>query len=206
MGAQIGRYEIKHKLGEGATSIVYLADDPQHKREVAIKVIYPHVLKDRERGLMYRHLLMNEASLAGKLDHPSIVQIFEAVLADEQSYIVMEYVPGGTLEAFCSPEHLLPIETLVEIVFKCTRALQYAQQLGITHRDIKPANILLAQPGNVSGDIKISDFGAAISLDNERTQVSAVGSPAFMSPNRCGSFRSTTRPTSIRSASSCTSC
>jgi len=181
----IGRYEIKGRLGEGATSIVYLGYDPEHERDVAIKVIYPHVLKDRERGLMYRHLLMNEASLAGKLDHPSIVQIHEAVLHDEeQSYIVMEYVAGGTLEAFCSPEHLMPVETLVEVIFKCTRALQYAQRLGITHRDIKPANILLVQPGNISGDIKVSDFGAAITPDNDQTQVSAVGSPAYMSPEQ----------------------
>lgn len=182
---KIGRYEVRGKLGEGATSIVYLGYDPEKDREVAIKVIYPHVLKDRERGLMYRHLLMNEASLAGKLDHPSIVQIHEAVLSDdEQSYIVMEYVAGGTLEAFCSPEHLMPVETLVEVIFKCTRALQYAQRLGITHRDIKPANILLVQAGNLSGDIKVSDFGAAITPDNDQTQVSAVGSPAYMSPEQ----------------------
>ncbi|HTJ96888.1 MAG TPA: serine/threonine-protein kinase [Rhodocyclaceae bacterium] len=180
----IGRYEVKGKLGEGATSIVYLGFDPEHQREVAIKVIYPHVLKDRERGLMYRHLLMNEASLAGKMEHPSIVQIHEAVLDDDLSYIVMEYVRGGTLEQFCSAEALLPIETLVEVIFKCTRALQYAQRLGITHRDIKPANILLVQPGNISGDIKISDFGAAITPDNDQTQVSAVGSPAYMSPEQ----------------------
>lgn len=180
----IGRYEVISKLGEGATSIVYLGRDPEQDREVAIKVIYPHVLKDRERGMMYRHLLMNEASLAGKLHHPSIVEIYDAVIDDDQSYIVMEYVRGGTLEQFCSPENLLSIETLVEIIFKCTRALQHAQSLGITHRDIKPANILLVQPGNVSGDIKISDFGAAISMDNERTQVSAVGSPAYMSPEQ----------------------
>ena len=182
---KIGRYEVRGRLGEGATSIVYLGYDPERDREVAIKVIYPHVLKDHERGLMYRHLLMNEASLAGKLDHPSIVQIHEAVLDDEeQSYIVMEYVAGGTLEPFCSTDHLMPVETLVEVIFKCTRALQYAQRLGITHRDIKPANILLVQPGNISGDIKVSDFGAAITPDNDQTQVSAVGSPAYMSPEQ----------------------
>lgn len=181
---KIGRYEVKGKLGEGATSIVYLGYDPENQREVAIKAIYPHVLKDRERGLMYRHLLMNEASLAGKLKHPSIVEIYEAVIDDDLSYIVMEYVRGGTLEQFCSPENLLPVETLVEVIFKCTRALQYAQRLGITHRDIKPANILLVQPGNISGDIKVSDFGAAITPDNDQTQVSAVGSPAYMSPEQ----------------------
>lgn len=187
---RIGKYEIRRKLGEGATSTVYLGYDPFAAREVAIKVVFPEVLKDRERGRLYRHLLVNEASLAGKLAHPHIVQIFDAVLDEEQSYIVMEYVPGGTLEPFCSPGTLLPIDRVVEIVFKCTRALDYAQRLGITHRDIKPANILLARPGDIlqssGGDIKISDFGAAMMVggDQTQTQVSGVGSPAYMSPQQ----------------------
>jgi serine/threonine protein kinase len=190
---RIGKYEIRGRLGEGATSTVYLGYDPFANREVAVKVIFPEVLKDREKGKIYRHLLINEASLAGKLLHPHIVQIFDAVMAgegsDEQNYIVMEYVPGGTLEQFCRADNLLPVERLVEIIFKCTRALDYAFRMGITHRDIKPANILLAAAdtgAGGSGDIKISDFGAAIQSagDETRTQVSGVGSPAYMSPQQ----------------------
>lgn len=182
---RIGKYEIKDKLGEGATSTVYLGYDSFSGRNVAVKVIFPEVLKDREKGRLYRHLLVNEASLAGKLLHPHIVQIFDAVIDDDQSYIVMEYVPGGTLEQFCSPQNLLPLNRMVEMIFKCTRALEYANRLGITHRDIKPANILLAKTGN-TGDIKISDFGAALLAggDQARTQVSGVGSPAYMSPQQ----------------------
>ncbi len=187
---RVGKYEIRSKLGEGATSIVYLGYDPFAEREVAVKAIFPEVLRDKERGKLYRNLLMTEASLAGKLIHPHIVQIFDAVLAEDQSYIVMEYVKGGTLEPFCSPSTLLPVDRLVEIIFKCTRALDYAFRAGITHRDIKPANILLVNSGNsderVSGDIKISDFGAAMMNSGEqtRTQVSGVGSPAYMSPQQ----------------------
>jgi serine/threonine protein kinase len=187
---RIGKYEIRKKLGEGATSIVYLGYDPFAEREVAVKAIFPEVLRDKERGRLYRHLLMTEASLAGKLMHPHIVQIFDAVLDEEQSYIVMEYVSGGTLEPFCSPSTLLPVDRLVEIIFKCTRALDYAFRAGITHRDIKPANILLVSSGDNaernSGDIKISDFGAAMMTSGEqtRTQVSGVGSPAYMSPQQ----------------------
>jgi eukaryotic-like serine/threonine-protein kinase len=187
---RIGKYEIRRKLGEGATSEVYLGYDPFAAREVAVKVIFPEVLRDKEKGRLYRHLLVTEASLAGKLAHPHIVQIFDAVLDEEQSYIVMEYVPGGTLEPFCSPSTLLPVDRLVEIIFKCTRALDYAQRLGITHRDIKPANILLVRPGDIheksGGDIKISDFGAALMTGNEQTQtqVAGVGSPAYMSPQQ----------------------
>ena len=179
---RIGKYEVRGRLGEGATSTVWQAWDPFAQREVAIKVIHPEVLRDRERGRIFRHLLVNEASLAGKLVHPHIVQIFDAVMDEAQSYIVMEYVPGGTLEPFCTPDSLLPLDRLVEIVFKCTRALDYAYHLGITHRDIKPANILRA----AAGDIKISDFGAALFTSGEqtRTQVSGVGSPAYMSPQQ----------------------
>jgi len=187
---RIGKYEIRKKLGEGATSIVYLGFDPFAEREVAVKAIFPEVLRDRERGRLYRHLLMTEASLAGKLMHPHIVQIYDAVVAEDQSYIVMEYVKGGTLEPFCSPSTLLPVDRLVEIIFKCTRALDYAFRAGVTHRDIKPANILLVDPednaARSGGDIKISDFGAAMMTSDEqsRTQVSGVGSPAYMSPQQ----------------------
>jgi serine/threonine protein kinase len=186
----IGKYEIRKKLGEGATSIVYLGYDPFAEREVAVKAIFPEVLRDKERGKLYRNLLMTEASLAGKLMHPHIVQIFDAVLGEDQSYIVMEYVKGGTLEPFCSPSTLLPVDRLVEMIFKCTRALDYAFRAGITHRDIKPANILLVNPSEgpdqAGGDIKISDFGAAMMSSGEqtRTQVSGVGSPAYMSPQQ----------------------
>jgi serine/threonine protein kinase len=183
----LGKYELIRKLGEGSTATVWLARDSFADRDVAIKVIDPKVLHDEAQGRVYRRLLRNEASLAGKLLHPHIVQIFDAVVAQEQSYIVMEYVAGGTLEQFCSPDNLLPLDRLVEIIFKCTRALDYAYRLGITHRDIKPANILLAAALDevTRGDIKISDFGAAIQASNRtQTQVSGVGSPAYMSPQQ----------------------
>jgi eukaryotic-like serine/threonine-protein kinase len=181
----IGKYELRRKLGEGATSTVYLAHDPFADRQVAIKVISPEVLTDPDKGKLYRRLLLNEASLAGKLVHPHIAQIYDAVVSDEQSYIVMEYVAGGTLDRFCTPDKLLPLDRLVEIIFKCTRALDYAFRMGVTHRDIKPANILLATPGGAQGDIKISDFGAALLTTSQtQTQVSGIGSPAYMSPQQ----------------------
>jgi serine/threonine protein kinase len=114
------------------------------------------------------------------LQHPHIVQIYDAVVAPKMSYIVMEYVPGGTLEPFCNPDMLLPVEKIVEIIFKCTRALGFANELGVTHRDIKPANLLISG----SSDIKISDFGAALMASSDQTQVSGIGSPAYMSPQQ----------------------
>ena len=181
----IGKYLILEKLGEGATATVYKAFDPTSQREVAVKLFNSAVLKDKARGHLFRHLLVNEASLAGKLSHPQIVSSFDAHVSEDESYIVMEYLPGGTLEAFTSSRKLLPIERLVEVIFKCTRALQYANQLGITHRDIKPANILLTSTDD-HWDIKLSDFGAAMMVNGEetRTQVQGVGSPSFMSPQQ----------------------
>ncbi len=177
---QIGRYDVRKLLGLGATSRVWLAYDPLAEREVAIKQILPHVLKDNTRGKLYRHLLVNEASLAGKLIHPHIAQIYDAAVEGDDAYIVVEYVPGGTLEQFSSRGKLLPPSRVVELMFKCTRALDYAFRNNVTHRDIKPANILLS--GN--GDIKISDFGAALFSSNDMTQVAGVGSPAYMSPQQ----------------------
>ena len=179
---RIGKYEIRRKIGEGSTSSVFLAYDSFAQREVALKQLHPAILADRERGHLYRHLLMNEAALAGKLVHPHIVQIFDAVVDDDEAYVVMEYVPGGTLAAFRGPDRLLPFDRLVEIIFKCTRALEFAFRHGITHRDIKPANILLAHPDGQ--DIKISDFGAAFHTASDTTQISGVGSPAYMSPQQ----------------------
>lgn len=179
---RIGKYEVRSLIGEGTTASVYLAYDPFAQREVAVKQFYPEVLGDVERGRLYRHLLMNEASLAGKLNHPHIVQILDAVVDEDLGYVVMEYVPGGTLEAWTRPDDRLPFDRLIEIIFKCSRALDYAYHQGITHRDIKPANILLASPEGQ--DIKLTDFGSALFTAADTTQVSGVGSPAYMSPEQ----------------------
>ncbi|MFZ4537431.1 protein kinase domain-containing protein [Propionivibrio sp.] len=181
---KIGKYELVREIGRGATATVYLGNDPFTQRDVAIKIAFPEILKNPERGKLYTHLFLTEASLVGKLSHPHIVQIFDAVVADDLCYIVMEYVPGGTLEDFTTPDKLLPIERVVEIIFKCSRALDFAYRIGITHRDIKPANILFAGTNPNSADIKISDFGAALIENPERTQVSGIGSPAYMSPQQ----------------------
>jgi serine/threonine protein kinase len=177
---KIGKYEIIRELGKGATSVVYEAVDPFQQRRVAIKMVFPEALGDKDLGRRYRKLFVTEASLAGKLSHPHIVAIYDAVADDEASYIVMEYVDGTTLEKFTRVENLLPIQLIVEIIFKCARALDYAARQGVIHRDIKPANILLAG----EADIKISDFGAALTSTVETTQVTGVGSPAYMSPEQ----------------------
>ena len=177
---KIGKYEVIKELGKGATSAVYQAYDPFQNRQVAIKVVFPEALGDREYGKRYRKLFITEASLAGKLSHPHIVGIYDAVADDEASYIVMEYVDGTTLEQYARHDTLLPVQRIVEITYKCARALEYASNQGVIHRDIKPANILIAG----GSDIKISDFGAALTQSADTTQVSGIGSPAYMSPEQ----------------------
>jgi serine/threonine protein kinase len=179
---QIGKYPVLRKLGEGATSEVYLCNDPFKTRDVAVKLVFADAFLDPERGRLFKKLFVTEASLAGKLQHPHICQIYDAVADDKERlhYIVMEYVDGGTLEKFCRPDGLLSLEKTVEIVFKCTRALEFAHKMGITHRDIKPANILYTG----ETDVKISDFGAALIATGDTTQIAAIGSPAYMSPEQ----------------------
>lgn len=177
---KIGKYEVIKEIGKGATSAVYRAYDPFQNRQVAIKLVFPEALVDRDHGKRYRKLFVTEASLAGKLSHPHIVAIYDAVAGDDASYIVMEYVDGTTLEQYARHDHLLPVHKILEIAYKCARALDYASKQGVIHRDIKPANILLAS----QDDIKISDFGAALTLASQTTQVSGVGSPAYMSPEQ----------------------
>jgi serine/threonine protein kinase len=176
----LGKYTLSKKLGQGATSTVYLGYDPFVKREVAIKVLNQDILNDPKMGKLYQRQLDNEASLAGKLSHPHIVAIYDAMIGDDASHIVMEYVSGGTLEKYTEPGALLPIDKVVEYMFKCCRALNYAQFNGVIHRDIKPANMLLTE----DGDIKISDMGAALLLNMEQTQVNNIGSPGYMSPEQ----------------------
>jgi eukaryotic-like serine/threonine-protein kinase len=177
---KIGKYEILREIGKGASSVVYAAHDPFRNREVAIKLLLPDALGDIERGRRYRKLFVTEASLAGKLAHPHIVAIYDAASDADASYIVMEYVNGPTLEAHTRADNLLPVPRVVEIAYKCARALDYAARQGVIHRDIKPANILLAG----ESDIKISDFGTALTSAAETTQLTGVGSPAYMSPEQ----------------------
>lgn len=178
---RIGKYEVIKELGRGATSVVYLARDPFANREVAIKVVQPEMLGNKEYGKRFRKLFLSEASLAGKLSHPHIAAIYDAVADDDLSYLVMEYVNGGTLEPFAKVDNLLPVSKVLEMIFKACKALDHAHRRGVIHRDIKPANILLAG----GTDIKISDFGTALQATAETTQVNGVGSPAYMSPEQC---------------------
>ena len=188
---KIGKYEIVKEIGQGATSRVYLGHDPFASRNVAVKVFVADEEQaagaPRQAKTMQQRGFLAEAALVGKLTHPHIVEIYDAGTENGLNYIVMEYVEGGTLEAHDSVQTLLPVGKVVEIIFKCVRALELAMREGIIHRDIKPGNILLTK----NRDIKISDFGAAMRAkrDGETTYTEddgggILGSPAYMSPEQ----------------------
>src|SRR3954453_1797687 len=178
----IGKYPIVKEIGSGATSRVYLARDTFANRDVAVKFFLFSAEDDPQTERMMHKAFLAEASLAGKLNHPHIVDIYDAVAEPDHSYLVMEYVPGTTLAAHSDVSSLLPLNKVVEIVFKCIRALEYAFQHGVIHRDIKPGNIMLSQ----NGETKVGDFGASFQqrLGQETTQITGVGSPAYMSPEQ----------------------
>ena len=186
--SRVGKYEVKQLLGKGATGSVYLAVDPFAQREVAIKVL-EKLSADPEEARRQLRYFQNEAALAGKLRHPHIVSIFDAGIDDISArdplrYLVMEVVDGPPLATYCQAAALLQPRLAGEIGYKCCKALEFANTLGVVHRDIKPANILTkrADPGAL--EIKVSDFGAAQLARSDVTQVSGVGSPAYMSPEQ----------------------
>ena len=181
---RIGKYEIKRLLGEGATGSVYLAADPFRQRDVALKVM-KKLPANPDAARRQLRFFQNEAALAGKLRHPHIVSILDAGVeemsgAEPVRYLVMEVVEGDPLTRYCERDALLDPARIVGLAYKVSKALEFANSVGVVHRDIKPANIMV----HGDFDLKVSDFGAAQLARSEITQVSGVGSPAYMSPEQ----------------------
>ena len=174
------RFEMKQVLGRGASGEVHLAFDTYAQRDVAIKINQLSIFEDPVAGNRNRKMWLNETRVAGKLKHPFIVEIYEAGSTDEFNYIVMEYMAGGSLKQFTAPDKLLPINRLIDILYKVCNALDFATKMGVLHRDVKPANVLLG----ADGDVKISDFGAAFNIESELTQVDMVGTLPFVAPEQ----------------------
>jgi serine/threonine protein kinase len=180
---QIGKYRVVRKLGEGATSEVFLCRDDFHGRDVAVKRVRAGAV-DAVDGHYFERFFSAEAALVGRLNHPNVVQIYDAVAHPKEPYLVMEYVAGTTLRRFCRPDRLLALDIVVEIGFKCAMALGYVSRQGLIHRDVKPANILASLDGSAITTLKITDFGSVLNLTADTTQVFRVGSLAYMSPEQ----------------------
>jgi serine/threonine protein kinase len=180
---QIGKFQLRKVLGKGASGTVYLALDTFTGADVALKVLDRSVLSAPEFEATRTAQFLNEASLAGKLQHPHIAAILEASVNRDEGYIALEYVPGGDLSQYVQPGKLLSPEQAIQVAFKSCGALDYAFRQGIVHRDIKPANIMVVSGTN----IKVADFGAAYLNNNSpdaAAPLEAVGSPYYMSPEQ----------------------
>ncbi len=182
--SRIGKYVVKSKIGEGATSEVFLASDPFGGHDVAIKRVRLGMLADTRELHFQQRFFAAEAALVGRLKHPNVVQILDAVADAESPYLVMEYVAGVTLRRYCRADRLLPLTQIIEIGFKCAMALSYCFRQGLIHRDVKPANLLVTLDGDRIDTVKVTDFGSVFNQGSEQTQVYRVGSLAYMSPEQ----------------------
>jgi eukaryotic-like serine/threonine-protein kinase len=180
---KIGRYDIIEELGRGAMGVVYKASDPTIGRVVAVKILSlnPSLEVGHSRGL---ELFLREARAAGRLSHPGVVTIYDAVEDPEthSSYIVMEFVRGQTLEKALASGQRFDTKRALEIAYQIAEALHYAHDQNVVHQDLKPANILLTDDDRV----KVMDFGIAKFKGRVGSVVTdaILGTPSHMSPEQ----------------------
>jgi CHASE2 domain-containing sensor protein len=178
----LGRYEIERELGKGAMGTVYLGRDPKINRVVAIKAI-PLAQEFEEDDLQEaRARFFREAEMAGRLNHPAIVTVYDAGEDQGLAYIAMEYLRGTHMSHFTEAARILPAKNTMLLVARVADALYYAHRQNVVHRDIKPANIMFNPD---TDELKITDFGIARLTDTSRTKTGIVlGTPSFMSPEQ----------------------
>lgn len=177
-----GRYLVQRVLGEGAMGRVYLAEDPVLERLLAIKVIAVDKHTDSRTREEFLQRFSIEARACAKLNHSSIVTVFDAGEERGLPWIAFEYIDGEGLDAMLSGGPIEPIGKVISILLDIAAALHHAHECGIIHRDIKPANILIDRR---TGIAKLSDFGVVKAPWVALTQDgSAVGSPGYMAPEQ----------------------
>ena len=169
-----GRYQIESLVASGGMASVYLASDSVLERKVALKVIHPHLAKDKS----FVEKFKREAKVAAKLSHPNLVNVFDQGSDEDVIYLVMEYVPGINLRDAMNNFGALEPKKALEIIEPLTAALAAAHGAGILHRDLKPENVLLSDDGSV----KLGDFGLARSISQQTQTGSVVGTVAYLSP------------------------
>jgi serine/threonine protein kinase len=174
----IGRYQIQSELGKGAMGVVYKAVDPNIGRTVALKTMRldVHGIEEAEMLKRFKH----EAVLAGVMNHPNIITIYDAGDWEGIFYMAMEYMEGKTLQVVLHEQHVVSVDKMLSIARQVCMGLDFAHQRGVIHRDIKPANIMLS----AEGVAKIMDFGIAKSGSNMTTAGQVLGTPSYMSPEQ----------------------
>lgn len=171
-GQTLGKYKIVAPLGSGGFGTVYLAEDTWIDKKVAIKV--PH-----RQGLDFGELL-REPRLLASLNHPNIVSITTAEKQDNIFFIVMEYVPGETLENIIARDGALELTRALDYTCQVCNAVDHAHRHGVIHRDLRPANVLVGE----SGILKVADFGTSRFLEIAAHGTTVIGSPPYMAPEQ----------------------
>jgi tRNA A-37 threonylcarbamoyl transferase component Bud32 len=185
---QLAKYELIEELGHGGMATVYRARDRRLGREVAVKVIHPHLRDSREVVLRFN----TEARAVAKLHHPNIVEVFDLSDPDEpEQYLVVELLRGTTLRKLLQAHKAMPPEVAAAVAIELLGALAHAHANGVVHRDVKPENVLIdTAPASASPRegviVKLTDFGIAKLLDAQGVTSTGqvLGSPAHMAPEQ----------------------
>lgn len=178
----LGRYTIENQLGKGAMGAVYRGVDPRINRVVAIKTLNLQQEFEAEELEQVKERFFHEAEVAGRLNHPHIVTIYDVGEDHGLGYIAMELVDGHDMRRYTRKEGLLPINRIMEMAAQIAEALDFAHRNGVVHRDIKPSNIMLDKTGR---QVKVADFGIARIGSSGKTRTGTVlGTPPYMSPEQ----------------------
>ena len=174
-----GRYRVLERLADGGMATVFLALDTRLDREVALKVMRPHLAQDEA----FRSRFHREARSAARLSHPGVVAVFDQGEDAGRMFLAMEYVPGQTLRDVIRAEGSLTARAAIDIMLPVLDALAAAHRAGIIHRDVKPENVILREDGAV----KVADFGLARAVTSHTVTSSSgllLGTVAYLSPEQ----------------------
>jgi serine/threonine-protein kinase len=171
-GQTLGKYRILSSLGSGGFGSVYLAEDTWIDKKVAIKV--PH-----KQDVDFSDLV-KEPRLLAAMSHPNVVTVLTAEKLDDRFFIVMEYVPGETLEQLINREGALELTQALDFTCQMCNAVDHAHRAGVLHRDLRPGNMLVSE----SGILKVSDFGTSRFLEIAAHGTTVIGSPPYMAPEQ----------------------